>query len=102
MAPQTNLSPVRDVYQNVVRTALREDGLTEDITITSHYDGLQGKHYETALTINPPLLERSGYCEGLRGPGAGPRHSGDGPGEDLKATLSQGREEETERALPKR
>ncbi len=62
MAPQTDLPSVWDSYQNVVQT-LREDGLTEGITITSRYDDLQGESYETEWTINPLLLEGSGYSD---------------------------------------
>ena len=60
MAPQTDLPAVWDSYQNVVKN-LRDKGLTEGITITSHYEDRQGERYETAWTINPLLLEGSGY-----------------------------------------
>lgn len=62
MAPQTDLAAVWDSYQNVVKT-LREKGLTEGITITSKYKDLNGEYYETHWTINPLLLEGSGYSE---------------------------------------
>ncbi len=62
MAPQTDLPAVWDSYQNVVQS-LREKGLTEGITITSKYKDLQGESYETSWTINPLLLEGSGYSE---------------------------------------
>jgi hypothetical protein len=62
MAPQTDLPAVWDSYQNVVRN-LREKGLTEGITITSYYEDRQGERYETAWTINPLLLEGSGYSD---------------------------------------
>ena len=62
MAPQTDLAAVWDSYQNVVQT-LRKRGLMEGITITSRYKDLQGESYETAWTINPLLLEGSGYSE---------------------------------------
>jgi hypothetical protein len=62
MAPQTNLPAVWDSYQNVVQN-LREKGLTEGITITSYYEDRQGERYETAWTINPLLLEGSGYSD---------------------------------------
>ena len=62
MAPQTSLPAVWDSYQNVVRN-LREKGLTEGITITSYYEDRQGERYETAWTINPLLLEGSGYSD---------------------------------------
>jgi hypothetical protein len=42
---------------------LRDKGLTEGITITSKYEDRQGKRYETAWTINPLLLEGSGYSD---------------------------------------
>ena len=60
MAPQTSLPAVWDSYQNVVKN-LREKGLTNGITITSYYEDRQGESYETAWTINPLLLEGSGY-----------------------------------------
>jgi hypothetical protein len=60
MAPQTSLPAVWDSYQNVVQN-LRSKGLTEGITITSYYEDRQGESYETTWTINPLLLEGSGY-----------------------------------------
>jgi hypothetical protein len=62
MAPQTSLPAVWDSYQNVVKN-LREKGLTEGITITSYYEDRQGERYETTWTINPLLLEGSGYSD---------------------------------------
>ena len=62
MAPQTSLPAVWDSYQNVVKN-LREKGLTEGITITSYYEDRQGERYETEWTINPLLLEGSGYSD---------------------------------------
>jgi len=62
MAPQTDLPAVWDSYQNVVEN-LKAKGLTEGITITSHYEDRQGESYETSWTINPLLLEGSGYSE---------------------------------------
>jgi hypothetical protein len=62
MAPQTDLPAVWDSYQNVVKN-LRDKGLTEGITITSYYEDRQGERYETSWTINPLLLEGSGYSE---------------------------------------
>jgi hypothetical protein len=62
MAPQTSLPAVWDSYQNVVEN-LREKGLTEGITITSCYEDRQGERYETEWTINPLLLEGSGYSD---------------------------------------
>ena len=62
MAPQTDLPSVWDSYQNVVQT-LREKDLTEGITITSQYKDLQEESYETEWTINPLLIEGSGYSE---------------------------------------
>jgi hypothetical protein len=60
MAPQTSLPAVWDSYQNVVKY-LREKGLMEGVTITSYYEDRQGEGYETEWTINPLLLEGSGY-----------------------------------------
>jgi hypothetical protein len=62
MAPQTDLPAVWDSYQNVVQN-LRAKGLTSGITITSYYEDRQGERYETAWTINPLLLEGSGYSD---------------------------------------
>lgn len=62
MAPQTDLPAVWDSYQNVVKN-LKDRGLTEGITITSHYEDRQGERYETEWTINPLLLEGSGYFD---------------------------------------
>jgi hypothetical protein len=62
MAPQTDLPAVWDSYQNVVQN-LRDKGLTSGITITSFYEDRNGERYETEWTINPLLLERSGYSD---------------------------------------
>src|ERR671916_633911 len=62
MAPQTDIASVWDSYQNVVQN-LRAKGLMEGITITSRYRDLNGEYYETEWTINPLLLEGSGYSE---------------------------------------
>ena len=62
MAPQTDLATVWDSYRNVVQN-LRDNGLTEGITITAKYEGRNGESYETTWTINPLLLEGSGYSE---------------------------------------
>ena len=62
MAPQTDLPAVWDSYQNVVQN-LRDRGLTEGITITSYYEDRQGESYQTTWTINPLLLEGSGYSD---------------------------------------
>src|SRR5918997_6948241 len=62
MALQTDLPAVWDSYQNVVKN-LRSKGLTEGITITSHYEDRQGERYATEWTINPLLLEGSGYSD---------------------------------------
>ena len=42
---------------------LEGKGLTEGITIVSHYEDRQGEGYESSWTINPLLLEGSGYSE---------------------------------------
>jgi hypothetical protein len=62
MAPQTDIASVWDSYQNVVEN-LRAKGLTEGITITSRYEDRNGESYETQWTINPLLLQGSGYSE---------------------------------------
>jgi hypothetical protein len=62
MAPHTDLASVWDSYQNVVQT-LRDKGLTQGVTITSRYRDMQGETYKTEWTINPLLLEGSGYSD---------------------------------------
>jgi hypothetical protein len=62
MAPQTDLPAVWDSYHNVVQN-LRDKGLTKGITITSYYEDRNGERYETEWTINPLLLEGSGYSD---------------------------------------
>ena len=62
MAPQTSLPAGWDSYQNVVKN-LRDKGLTEGVTITSYYEDRRGERYETEWTINPLLLEGSGYSD---------------------------------------
>ncbi len=62
MAPHTDIAAVWDSYQMVVQN-LRDKGLTEGITITSKYEDRQGEYYKTEWTINPLLLEGSGYSE---------------------------------------
>ncbi|CAA9535921.1 MAG: hypothetical protein AVDCRST_MAG05-4867 [uncultured Rubrobacteraceae bacterium] len=62
MAPQTDLPAVWDSYQNVVQN-LKDKGLTNGITITSKYEDRNGEPYETEWTINPLLLEGSGYSD---------------------------------------
>ena len=62
MAPQTDLASVWDSYQNVVQN-LKDKGLTKGITITSYYEDRNGVRYETEWTINPLLLEGSGYSD---------------------------------------
>jgi hypothetical protein len=62
MAPQTDLPAVWDSYHNVVEN-MRDKGLNEGITITSYYEDRNGERYETEWTINPLLLEGSGYSD---------------------------------------
>ena len=62
MAPQTDLPAVWDSYQSVIQN-LRDKGLTKGITITSKYQDRQGENYQTEWTINPLLLEGSGYSD---------------------------------------
>jgi hypothetical protein len=85
MAPQTDLPAVWDSYQNVVKN-LRDKGLTEGITITSHYEDRNGEPYQTAWTIKPAATRRQWVLglQGLRGRGAGPGGPGAGPREDRR------------------
>ena len=62
MAPPTIVPTGWDPYQNVAQN-LRAKGLTEGVTITSKYEDRNGESYETEWTINPLLLEGSGYSE---------------------------------------
>ena len=62
MAPSTDIVAVWDSFENVLQT-LKNHDLKMGITITSYYEDLQGESYETKWTINPLLLEGSGYFD---------------------------------------
>lgn len=62
MAPYTDIVAVWDSFENVLKTLKNRD-LQTGITITSYYEDLQGESYTTVWTINPLLLEGSGYFD---------------------------------------
>ena len=62
MAPHTDIVAVWDSFENVLQT-LKDRDLKTGITITSSYQDLQGESYQTEWTINPLLLEGSGYFD---------------------------------------
>lgn len=62
MAPHTDIVAVWDSFENVLQT-LKDRDLQTGITITSSYEDLQGESYKTEWTINPLLLEGSGYFD---------------------------------------
>jgi hypothetical protein len=62
MAPNTDIVAVWDSFENVLQT-LKDRDLQTGITITSYYQDLQGESYKTEWTINPLLLEGSGYFD---------------------------------------
>lgn len=62
MAPHTDIVAVWDSFENVLETLKKRD-LETGITITSYYEDLQGESYGTEWTINPLLLEGSGYFD---------------------------------------
>jgi hypothetical protein len=62
MAPHTDIVAVWDSFENVLQT-LKDSDFQTGITITSNYEDLQGESYKTEWTINPLLLEGSGYFD---------------------------------------
>ena len=62
MAPNTDIVAVWDSFENVLQT-LKDRDLQTGITTTSYYQDLQGESYKTEWTINPLLLEGSGYFD---------------------------------------
>jgi len=70
---------------------LRVKDLTEGITITSKYEERKGESYETEWTINPLLLEGSGYfdCQGLRGSRCKPWRTRQGPWSESPRTSKE-------------
>jgi hypothetical protein len=62
LAPNTEIATVWDSYADAVEV-LKEKGLRNGITVTVRYKDLRGKAYSTRWTINPLILEGSGYAD---------------------------------------
>ncbi|HET7272091.1 MAG TPA: hypothetical protein VFI90_13520 [Rubrobacter sp.] len=62
LAPNTEIATVWDSYSDAV-AVLKEKGLKNGITVTVKYKDLRGKAYSTPWTINPLILEGSGYAD---------------------------------------
>ena len=62
LAPNTEIATVWDSYADAVEV-LKEKGLRNGITVTVKYKDLRGKAYTTRWTINPLILEGSGYAD---------------------------------------
>ncbi|HEX2741487.1 MAG TPA: hypothetical protein VHM69_13665 [Rubrobacter sp.] len=62
LAPNTEIATVWDSYGDAVEV-LKKKGLRNGITVTVKYKDLRGKAYITRWTINPLILEGSGYAD---------------------------------------
>jgi hypothetical protein len=62
LAPNTEIATVWDSYSDAVEV-LKNKGLKNGITVTVTYKDLRGKAYNTRWTINPLILEGSGYAD---------------------------------------
>ena len=62
LAPNTEIATVWDSYAETVE-ALKNKGLRNGITVTARYKDLRGKAYSTSWTLNPLVLEGSGYAD---------------------------------------
>jgi len=62
LAPNQEIASVWDAYASAVEV-LKEKGIRNGITIRAKYKDLRGKPYSTEWTINPLLLEGSGYAD---------------------------------------
>lgn len=62
LAPNTEIATVWDSYASAVE-ALKEKGLRRGITVTARYTDTRGKPYSTQWTLNPLVLEGSGYAD---------------------------------------
>ena len=62
LAPNTEIATVWDSYSDAVEV-LKNKGLKNGITVTVKYKDLRGKAYNTRWTINPLVLEGSGYAD---------------------------------------
>ena len=62
LAPNTEIATVWDSYADAVEV-LKKKGLRNGITVTVKYKDLRGKAYTTRWTINPLILEGSGYAD---------------------------------------
>ena len=62
LAPNQEIASVWDTYSSAVEV-LKEKGIKNGITVRAKYKDLRGKPYSTEWTINPLLLEGSGYAD---------------------------------------
>jgi hypothetical protein len=62
LAPSTEIATVWDSYSDAVEV-LKKKGLKNGISVTVKYKDLRGKAYSTQWTINPLILEGSGYAD---------------------------------------
>lgn len=62
LAPNTEIASVWDSYASAVEV-LKEKGLKNGVTVRAKYKDLRGRPYSTEWTINPLLLEGSGYAD---------------------------------------
>lgn len=62
LAPNTEIATVWDSYADAVEV-LKNKGLRNGITVSVKYKDLRGKAYSTRWTINPLILEGSGYAD---------------------------------------
>lgn len=62
LAPNTEIATVWDSYADAVEV-LKNKGLRNGITVSVKYKDLRGKAYSTKWTINPLILEGSGYAD---------------------------------------
>ncbi|MDQ3386919.1 MAG: hypothetical protein M3475_04850 [Actinomycetota bacterium] len=62
LAPNQEIASVWDTYESAV-SVLKEKGIKNGITVRANYKDLRGKTYSTEWTINPLLLEGSGYAD---------------------------------------
>lgn len=62
LAPNTEIATVWDSYASAVEV-MKEKGLRNGITVTARYKDLRGKPYSTEWTLNPLVLEGSGYAD---------------------------------------
>ncbi len=62
LAPNTEIATVWDSYAFAVEV-MKKKGLRNGIVVTARYKDLRGKAYTTGWTLNPLILEGSGYAD---------------------------------------